>query len=67
MLAAAISEQVIEKNPKNVDAMKVNIISSLERGQPETARKMIDRLPTDQEDAKVFKQEGTRTSLFQNR
>ncbi|WP_419656873.1 tetratricopeptide repeat protein [Desulfosarcina variabilis] len=63
-LAAAISDQVIKENPKNVDAMKVNIISSLERGQPETARKMIDRLPTDQEEAKVFKQEGLAQVYF---
>jgi Flp pilus assembly protein TadD/peroxiredoxin len=57
-LAAAISDQVIEKNPRNIDAMKVNIYSNLDRGQPEAAKKTLDRLPTDQEDAKVVKQEG---------
>jgi Flp pilus assembly protein TadD/peroxiredoxin len=57
-LATAISDQIIEKNPKNIDAIKINAYSQLDQGQPEAAKKTLDRLPTDQEDAKVIKQEG---------
>ena len=63
-LAVAISDQVIEKNPENVDAMKVNIYSNLDRGQPEAAKKTIARLPADQEDTKVLKQEGLAEVYF---
>lgn len=63
-LAVAISDQVIEKNPKNVDAMKVNIYSNLDGGQPEAAKKTIARLPTDQKETRVLKQEGLAEVYF---
>ena len=63
-LAVAISDQVIEKNPKNVDAMKVNIYSNLDGGQPEAAKKTIARLPTDQEETRALKQEGLAEVYF---
>lgn len=64
-LAVAISDQIIEQNPNNIDAMKVNIYSNLDQGKPEAAKKTIDRLPTDQEDARVIKQEGLAEVYFE--
>ena len=58
MVASAISKKVITQNPENVDAIAIKAYAELEEGKPEEAENTFNRLPADQQDAEIIKQEG---------